>query len=84
MPLAQKNKGYTHWNPSSPEKFYAVSNIPRMFSSITNARRSITNWFKRTKTPWGSIRQPIEDNRKKEDLEIIEVELVLKEPSNAT
>lgn len=86
MPLAVKNKGYSHWNPNNKNsKFHSGSDIPRFFSSYKNAQSCIIQWFSSPNLTYkysiydgdDSRFETTKDNRKKEDLEILMVKIEL-------
>lgn len=85
MPLMKRGRGYSHWNPSNLEahKIYARLDIPRLLISRKQALKVISSWFagqngKHTSYQsysgeWDDIVDFKSDNRKKEDLEVVEV-----------
>ncbi len=86
MPQALRNKGYTHWNPSNPEhKFESATGVPRLIDTRRKAARCVAMWganpnSKRIsyQTNYGEWDDDVDtklDGRKKEDLEVIEVNL---------
>ncbi len=95
MPQSIRKSGYTHWNPSVKEtsRDYFL-NVPRLFYEKRKASLAASQWFHNPNL----ARRPNDDNpknfnlelrikndgRKKDDIEIIEVELVLKETTNGS
>lgn len=87
MPLMKRGRGYSHWNPSNPNahKITVELNIPRFLSSRKQAKRVIDMWFSwpNGKTSgyqsrdgeWDDTVDTKTDNRKKEDLEVVEVRI---------
>jgi len=79
MPLAQRNRGYSHWNPNSnTEPLNIFLKIPRFLSSEEQARRVIHMWYfrqngKQYSDEFNDLVDYKPDERKKDDLEIIEV-----------
>ena len=95
MPELKRGRGYSHWNPGNKDEYSQVSQrkligTPRIFPSRQAAHRSIVQWNALPNSyngyrsgPFGDDDYQIQirdDGRKKEDLEIVEVELVVKEP----
>lgn len=89
MPQAKKNRGYTHWNPSNQTNpFTAALPFPRLLASKKMAIRCIAQWVSmpNAKHSFSTSSEGHEDDsldtkddgRTKEDLEIVEVQLVLK------
>jgi hypothetical protein len=89
MPLAKRNRGYSHWNPSSdgilPSKMFL--GVPRLLESKEQAKKCISLWFacqngRRSMHQssytgeWDDIVDFKVDNRKKEDLEIIKIRII--------
>lgn len=93
MPELERGRGYTHWNPGKipttevfrPRK---LKGVPRLFPSRRTAARAIAAWNAYPNSYNGYTRSPVDDDyelqigkddgRKKEDLEVIEVDIVLK------
>lgn len=83
-----KGKGYTHWNPSSDNSISGrkLTGCPRLFATLRIARAVIVQWNS-IPNAYNSYRssfalgddQPIlegkPDGRKKDDLEIVEVNI---------
>ena len=45
MPLLQRNRGYSHWNPAHPEHIQKKPlGVPRLFKSAQQAQRAIVQW----------------------------------------
>lgn len=92
MPEVKTNGGYSHWNPSNPNMPHDIfTGAPRLFPMRRKAARCIVQWFvnqngRRSYHQSGQYGEDFdeiidikEDGRKKEDLEVIEVELLIKE-----
>lgn len=84
MPLLKRNRGYSHWNP--PELLKNIdTGVPRLLTTRKKAQQCISQWFtfpngKRGVSQshdgeWDDIVDFKPDGRKKEDLEIIQLEL---------
>ena len=85
MPQAKRDKGYSHWNPSHPEhKFLAATGVPRLIDTRRRAARCISMWaanpngkrWNRQNQWTGEYEDDIDfkpDDRKKDDLEVVEV-----------
>lgn len=77
MPLVERNRGYTHWNPGQPNKMYAVSTgVPRILASERKAKNVIAQWAcnPNGKERWfdGEPEFDIKpDGRTKDDLEVV-------------
>lgn len=91
MPEVKTRGGYSHWNPDNPEMpNHIFNNHPRLFETKNRASSSITQWFihqngRRYYRQSGQYGEDSEeeiktksDGRTKEDLEVVEVELVIK------
>ena len=84
MPLTRRNRGYTHWNPVSNIGIQKVAlNVPRLFESGTKAYAAIIQWaatpnlvIRYNEELCDTYRNTTPDGRKRDDLEVIEVELV--------
>lgn len=90
MPQGKKNRGYSHWNPSNPNsKFKYALPIPRLLDTRRKAANCIKAWAANPNSKMSySVSYAGEedysvdikpDGRKKEDLEVVEIELVVKE-----
>jgi len=86
MPLAKRNRGYSHWNPGNGKPEVKIfTSIPRLLESEKQAKKCISMWFsfpngkqssyQTYDGEWDDIIDFKPDNRKKEDLEIVEVEV---------
>lgn len=90
MPELRRGRGYTHWNPAKHETATHLGRrklmgVPRLFPSRGSAHRSIVQWNALPNSysgyrsgPFGSDEYEIRignDDRKKEDLEIVEVNI---------
>lgn len=88
MPALEHNRGYSWWNPNNPrdprlEK--KILGVPRILKSLRQAKQVISRWnampnasYKgyinsRGEDDYGVDIEP--DGRKKEDLEVVEIEL---------
>lgn len=92
MPQFKKDRGYSHWNPGNPnaEELIASLGVPRLLSMRGKAARCINQWSNnpngrhRNYTnsitgEWEDFTDYKPDDRKKEDLEIVEVILEIEE-----
>ena len=90
MPLVKTRGGYSHWNPDNldmPKKIFF--NIPRILESKRQASQCIAQWFSCQNGRnrycqdfdgnYDSFVDFKPDNRKKEDLEVVEVNIIIKE-----
>lgn len=86
MPLLAKNRGYSWWNPPQVPSNKELG-VPRLLPTRKRAQQCISQWFA-TQNAHRTIIQSYDgeyddivdnknDDRKKEDLEIVEVELQL-------
>lgn len=80
MPQMKRGRGYTHWNPGNPEaqEIFGKLNIPRLVETLKKAKAIISCWnaMPNSKTDMdGDLVLGRIDNRKKEDLEIVIVNL---------
>jgi hypothetical protein len=89
MPELKRGRGYTHWNPGKVDTAYNLDKkligTPRLFNSYKHAANSITQWnalpnayngFK--SGPFGTEEYQInitDDGRKKDDLEIVMINI---------
>lgn len=87
MPELKRGRGYSHWNPStnSMPQLAKVIGVPRLLPSRRTAQRVITQWTTlpnahNTYDHDGEVDLDIKDDgRKKEDLEVVEVNIEVKE-----
>ena len=91
MPEAKRNKGYTHWNPSILEaEFKNRLGVPRLIDTRRSAAKCISVWAASPNAShsfyqdsyagdYYDIINTKDDGRKPEDLEVVEVELKIKE-----
>jgi hypothetical protein len=91
MPQAKRDRGYSNWNPSNPDReFKASIGVPRLIDTRRRAVRIVASWvsFPNGHTyshrDWesGYTEYDVDfkdDGRKKDDLEIVQVDLVLME-----
>lgn len=85
-----KGKGYSHWNPAVVNTISNLSRklfgTPRLFPTRRSAMTSITQWasnpnayngYRKDAAPWDDdiIIKSKDDGRKKEDLEIVKVDI---------
>jgi len=91
-----KGKGYSHWNPNNPNSISSnkFTGSPRLLPTIRIAKRIISQWnslpnafnnyrdstFSNEGESFIDIKL---DGRKKEDLEVVEVDIILKEKDGA-
>jgi len=89
MPLFRRNKGYSHWNPSNTEKkAHQETNHIRVFSNLVAAKIAYRSWFITQNAEFAGYTTTDgeddyttidkKDDRKQEDIEIVEAELVIK------
>jgi hypothetical protein len=45
MPQMKRNRGYSHWNPSTLSIPDNAMKVPRLLTSISQAKRVISQWF---------------------------------------
>lgn len=87
MPQGKRDRGYSHWNPSTEHEFKQALPIPRLIDTRRTAARVISMWAAMPNSRFhGSqnsytgeweddiILKP--DGRTKDDLEIVEVCIV--------
>lgn len=84
MPLIKGGRGYTHWNPGTNNKIVGELDIPRLISTLCGAKLIISLWATQ---PNASVNYDSnyrygkliinykEDNRSKDDLEVVEVKI---------
>ena len=84
MPFMRRGRGYSYWNPDNP-KMHGIArrlslSIPRLLESKKKAQRCIAAWncMPNSRNDQDGDLDIRPDNRKKEDLEVIEVELQFK------
>lgn len=89
MPQMKRGRGYSHWNPSNPDpekKVYAIMPTPRLIDTRKRAMACLAQWaampnakyFGHTDFETGYKEYDLatkRDGRKKEDLEVVKVEL---------
>lgn len=89
FPEVKTRGGYSHWNPDNPNMPVKIFKfVPRLFETQKKAKRCIVEWFacqngrrRGVQTSFGEYEDYIdikEDGRKKEDLEIVKIQLVIK------
>lgn len=92
MPELERGRGYSHWNPAkeATERRFRPRKLrgtPRLFPSRRTAARAIAAWNAYPNSYNGYTRSPVDDDydiqikddgRKKEDLEVVEVDITLK------
>jgi len=88
MPLYRRGKGYSHWNPSHPEKMIAAQNmrVLRLFKSRSQAIRVVRVWVANPNLERGhgyfgdgDTLKVQSDGRKIEDLEICPINIIIGE-----
>lgn len=90
MPQAKRNRGYSHWNPGNTEhKFDQTLGVPRLIDTRRKAAKCIVEWanlpngrhssYQSYDGEWDETVDSKPDGRKREDLEIVEIDLILKE-----
>lgn len=94
MPQARKNRGYSHWNPSTEHSFEAALDVPRLMTSRKSAEACISQWvalpngrqtsYTTYDGEWDDMVDFKEDGRTKNDLEVIEADLCITEPVDAS
>lgn len=82
MPQMKRGRGYSHWNPgnSNAHIVYAELNIPRLLKSEKQANTVINCWFNmpNSRNDYdGDIKLGASDGRKKEDLEVITIIMMI-------
>lgn len=92
MPQLARGKGYSHWNPAvtpTTEVFKGAKlvGVPRLVPSLRTARQIINQWnstpngrYTSHQSSAGDYDEVLDikpDGRKKEDLEVIEVEILV-------
>jgi hypothetical protein len=89
FPEVKTRGGYSHWNPDNPDMPIKIfKGVPRLFESSKRAKKCIVEWFacqngrrsgyQTSSGEWDDIVDTKEDGRKKEDLEVVEIQLVIK------
>jgi hypothetical protein len=86
MPQAQRNRGYSHWNPSKNNQFNQALDVPRLLSSRRKAHNCIRAWSANPnarqssyQTYYGEWNDDLvikDDGRKIEDLEVVKLILI--------
>lgn len=88
MPQMKRGRGYSSWNPTSADKVYAITNVPRIIFGLRTAKRIVSLW---NSIPNGNMswaqnsdggHQYLDikpDGRKKEDLEIVPIQIAFGE-----
>jgi hypothetical protein len=87
MPQAEKNRGYSHWNPNHPEhEFKQRLGVPRLIDTRRKAVRCIQMWaanpngrrtgYRSHNGEWDDLVDFKEDGRTSDDLEVVEVDLI--------
>lgn len=82
----RRGKGYSHWNPGIEGNIVdAAEDIPRIFPTKIRAKRAITAWVVFANSSYKGYTnhlgeddydiQSKDDGRKKEDLEVVMVEM---------
>ena len=90
MPQAKKDRGYSHWNPSQLEhKFEAALGVPRLIDTRRKAARCIVMWVANPNGKitghqtysgeWDNDIDFKDDGRTSDDLEVVEVDVILRE-----
>lgn len=93
MPELRRTRGYSHWNPSKVNTLEhlkdKVLDVPRLFSSRKKAHNAIVQWNAMPNARWsittthlGEQDESVDikpDDRSKDDLEIVEISLVVRE-----
>ena len=88
MPELKRTRGYSHWNPAKVSTLHNLGSkllgVPRLFSSRVKAHHSIVQWnampnanskFYGDEEDYTRVKP---DGRSKEDLEIVEVNIEVK------
>jgi hypothetical protein len=86
MPQMKRDRGYSHWNPDNPKEINKLG-VPRLIDTRRRAVHCINQWAalpnavkKFSTSYYGEEKEDIDikpDGRKKEDLEVVEVNLEL-------
>lgn len=89
MPEVKTRGGYSHWNPNNPNMPKIFWGVPRLLDTRRRAAKCIIQWFVNqngrrhfAQSYGGEYDEIIDfkpDGRKKDDLEIIEVDIILRE-----
>jgi len=97
MPELRRGRGYSHWNPAKVDTAShfgrrKLIGTPRLFSSRGSAYRAIVQWNALPNSyngyragPFGSDEYETQikpDGRSKDDLEVVEVNIVIVEKEN--
>lgn len=86
MPQGKRDRGYSHWNPSTEHEFKKALSVPRLINTRRTAARVISMWaampnseFHGSQTwegEWEDDIRTTADGRTKDDLEVVEVCIV--------
>ena len=88
MPLLDRNRGYSHWNPTHPEHEHKSSlGVPRIFKAKADAVRAIGMWnacpnatMSYSRGYFGEEDYGLDihpDDRNRDDLEVLAARLVV-------
>src|SRR6185312_2529534 len=79
MPSFKRGSGHTHWNPSVDKEVKGMLQTPRLFKTDTSAKKAIGMWaalpnlILSFNVDLNKGYERVDDGRKKEDLEVVEV-----------
>lgn len=92
MPQMKRSRGYTNWNPNTNDPPRQALGVPRLFNKLRSANTSARLWVSAPNAYNGyytsSYVEDIddiitrEDGRKKDDIEVIKVDLVFLDELN--
>ncbi len=90
MPQARKNRGYSHWNPTTGARFKQALDVPRLLTNRISAKRCIAQWLanpngrhssRQTYSgEWDDIVGTKPDGRTATDLEIVQLMVIPQVP----
>lgn len=86
MPQGKRDRGYSHWNPSTGNEFKKAMNVPRLVATRGTAARIISMWASMPNSRFHSSQNSYTgewdediifkpDGRTKDNLEIVEVNI---------
>lgn len=86
MPQGKRDRDYSHWNPSTDHKFAEALPVPRLIDSRKKAVKIINMWngiqnatfhsYQNQEGEWDEDITSKPDGRTKNDLEIVEINIV--------
>lgn len=85
MPQGKRDRGYSHWNPSTEHEFKKALSVPRLIISKKSAKKVIAMWavmpnsrqhgYEDWDGEWTDDIISKHDERTKDDLEIVKVSI---------